>query len=156
MIKTTGGHHYTHECRWNSATYNNFLYFSFGLQSFDNLNGHNTSSIVQQSTPLNLFLFRTGASREKKGKIVFLLNWLTYQERLGRLGKMLVIETKDWDLMCVKTPRNWILTVVARTECGQHPTRKLLHTLLSLNFIANSGSPKIKISKCWFGYLLLL
>lgn len=38
-----------------------------------------------------------------------------------------------------------VLTVVARTECGQHPTKKLLHTLLSLNFMAYSGSPKTKM-----------
>lgn len=31
---------------------------------------------------------------------------------------------------------------MARISWGQHPTRKLLHTLLSLNFIAKDDSPK--------------
>lgn len=34
-----------------------------------------------------------------------------------------------------------ILTVVARISCGQQPTKKLLQTLISLNFTALAGSP---------------
>lgn len=49
-----------------------------------------------------------------------------------------------------------VLTVVARTECGQHPTKKLLHTLLSLNFMAYSGSPKTKMKFVQLDLKLLL
>lgn len=139
----------------------------FSLSAYNHLTilrdtTHPASFNNQLHTTFSFSNWRFRKSHERSGNILIAMISLTIETLEGGWRRCLLsklkIETwcvwKVWDFRAEKGQvegRSWILTVVARTECGQHPTRKLLHTLLSLNFIANSGSPKndMKIFVSW-------